>query len=77
MSNLTASNQNLPETAYDQPSGERKPAAKSAAKPPAKSDEGGAAVSPRDTDSGTVRETPEGPSDRPGTEAEADAQRRP
>lgn len=67
MSDLTASNQNLPETTYDQARGEREQHPKP--------DVGGAAVSPRDADHGIVRETPEGPSDRPGTEAEEEAHR--
>ncbi|MCJ2081846.1 hypothetical protein [Methylobacterium sp. J-090] len=68
MSEPTASNQYRPETTDDQARGERKPSPKSG--------RDGAAVSPRDTDSDTVRETPEGPGDRPGTEAEAEAQQR-
>ena len=33
-------------------------------------EQNGAATGPKDTVSGTVRETPDDPSDRPGTEAE-------
>lgn len=62
MSHPTASNQNLPEASDE---------AQNLPKP----DVGGAAVSPRDTVAGAVRETPEEPSDRPGTEAEEEAQR--
>jgi hypothetical protein len=62
MSDLIASNQNLPESTYDQERGARERHSKP--------DVGGAAVSPRDADHDTVRATPEGPSDRPGTEAE-------
>jgi hypothetical protein len=36
-------------------------------------EENGAATSPKDTVSGTVQETPDEPSDRPGTEAEENA----
>lgn len=68
MSDLTASNQNLPESTYDQERG--------AGERHSKPDTGGAAVSPRDADHGTVRATPEGPSDRPGTETEDVTRRR-
>ncbi|MCJ2128049.1 hypothetical protein [Methylobacterium sp. E-045] len=38
-----------------------------------KPEENGAATGPKDTVTGTVQETPDEPSDRPGTEAEENA----
>lgn len=59
MSDPTKVNENLASSSYDQQRGQAS----------AKNEKTSAATGPKDTVTGKVQETPEEPSDRPGTEA--------